>query len=1059
MKCPRCQVQNRDGLKFCEDCGARLALTCQRCEAEVSPGKKFCGSCGAPVTVQAADRFASPEAYTPKHLAEKILTSKSALEGERKQVTVLFADLKGSMELLADRDPEESRKLLDPVLEHMMEAVHRYEGTVNQVMGDGILALFGAPLAHEDHAVRACYAALRMQESIRRYSEDIRRSPSIGVQIRVGLNSGEVVVRAIGNDLHMDYSAVGQTTHLAARMEQMSEPGSIVVSEHTHKLTEGFFQFKGLGAAQVKGVREPLDIYEVLGVGLLRTRLQVAARRGLVRFVGRQSEMEQGRRTLDLTRAGHGQIVAVMGEPGVGKSRLCNEFKLISQGECLVLEAFSASHGKAYPYLPLIDLLKEYFQIVRRREKVGVKVLMLEHTLEEILSSMYSLLGISEPASPLQQMDPQIRRSRTFEVIKRLLLRESLNQPLLLLFEDLQWVDSETQAFLDILSESVASARIFLLVTYRPEYRHSWGSKTYYTQLRLDPLGREDAQEMLSALLGDGAGLMPLRKLILEKTEGNPFFMEEVVQSLAEEGVLNGERGDYRLERASGELHIPPTVEGALAARIDRLRAEEKRLLQTLAVIGKKFSLSLLKGVVKEPEEGLYQLLSHLQGGEFIYEQPAFPEVEYRFKHALTQEVAYNSVLMERRRILHGRIAQAIEGLYRDGLEEHYSSLAHHYSRSGKIEKAVEYLKLAGQQAVHRSANAEAISHLTKGLELLKGLPDTPDRTQKELDLQTTLGTALMATKGYAAPQVEKAYTRARELCQQVGETSQLFPVLRGLCSFYLIRGKLETAHELGEQLLAMAQRQQDPALLMIAHSALGFIPLYLGRAASAREHAEQGTALYDSRQYRSHAFLYYLTDPGVSCLSHAALALWLLGYPHQALKRSYQALTLAQALLDPHTLVFTLHFAAWLYQFRREGQLAQERAEAVTALSSEQGFPVWVAQGTVLRGWAVAEQGQAEEGIIQMRQGMATWQATGAELGRPYFLALLAETCGKAGQIEEGLNTLAEALDTVNKNGERWYEAELYRIKGELLLAREGKNQKAKGKIETVSEAETCFN
>ncbi len=621
MKCPRCQVQNRDGLKFCEDCGARLALACQRCEAEVSPGKKFCGSCGAPVNVHAADRFASPEAYTPKHLAEKILTSKGAMEGERKQVTVLFADLKGSMELLADRDPEEARKLLSPVVEHMMEAVHRYEGTVNQVMGDGIMALFGAPLAYEDHAVRACYAALRMQDAVNRYSDEIQRSQGIPVMVRVGLNSGEVVVGSVGNDLKMDYTAVGQTTHLAARMEQMTKPGSIMVSNDTHKLTEGYFQYKGLGPVQVKGVSEPVEAYELSAIGPLRTRLEVAARRGLVRFVGRQNEVEQMKRAVDLAKGGRGQIVGVMGEPGVGKSRLFYEFKILEQSGCLVMQAFSVSHGKAYPYLPLIELLRDYFQITlqdgeqTRREKAAGKVVVLDRTLEDTLPYLFFLLGISEPGSSLQQMDAQIRRQRTFEAIKRLLLRGSLNQPLLLVFEDLHWVDSETQAFLDFLSESVASARILLLVNYRPEYQHSWVRKTYYTQLRLDPLGPEDAQELLTALLGDSDRLTSVRTLILEKTEGNPFFMEEVVQTLAEEKVLLGERGDYRLEKPASELQIPATVQVALAARIDRLGAKEKELLQTLAVIGRQFSLNLLKEVVDEPEEELYQLLSHLQGG------------------------------------------------------------------------------------------------------------------------------------------------------------------------------------------------------------------------------------------------------------------------------------------------------------------------------------------------------------------------------------------------------------------------------------------------------------
>ncbi len=741
MKCPRCQEENPAGAKFCNGCGARLELVCQACSQTNPAGSRFCNGCGKPLDSAAASvpapKFGSLQTYTPKHLAKKILTSKSALEGERKQVTVLFADLKGSMELLADRDPEESRKLLSPVVEHMMEAVHRYEGTVNQVMGDGIMALFGAPLAHEDHAVRACYAALRMQNSVNLYSDEIQRSQGIPVMIRVGLNSGEVVVGSVGNDLKMDYTAVGQTTHLAARMEQMAKPGSIMVSNDTHKLTLGFFQYTGLGPVQIKGVSEAVEAYELSGVGPFRTRLEVAARRGLVRFVGRQPEMEQMRRALDLAKGSRGQIVGVMGEPGVGKSRLFYEFKILEQSGCLVLQAFSVSHGKAYPYLPLIELLKDYFQIVpqdgeqTRREKVAGKVVVLDQTLEDTLPYLFFLLGISEPGSSLQQMDAQIRRQRTFEAIKRLLLRGSLNLPLLLVFEDLHWVDSETQAFLDFLSESVASARILFLVNYRPEYQHSWVRKTYYTQLRLDPLGPEDAEELLTALLGDGARLTSVRRLILEKTEGNPFFMEEVVQTLAEEKVLLGEPGDYRMEMPASELQIPPTVQVTLAARIDRLGVKEKELLQTLAVIGRQFSLNLLKEVVDEPEEELYQLLSHLQGGEFVYEQPAFPEVEYVFKHALTQEVAYNSVLMERRRVLHERTAQAMERLYGDGLEEHYSDLAHHYSSSGNTEKAVEYLKLAGQQAVQRSANAEAIRYLTTALELLKTLPDTPERKKQ----------------------------------------------------------------------------------------------------------------------------------------------------------------------------------------------------------------------------------------------------------------------------------------------------------------------------------------
>src|SRR5437867_1830585 len=580
----------------------------------------------------------------------------------------------------------------------MMDAVHRYEGYVAQALGDGIFALFGAPIAHEDHPQRALYAALRMQDEMRRYAATLRAQGRAPVLLRVGVNTGAVVVRSIRkDDLHTDYVPVGHSTNLAARMEQLAAPGAILVTAQTHTLTAGYFAFKALGTTQVKGVKEPLPVYEVLGAGPLRTRLQVAARRGLSRFVGRQRELEQLQQALLHAKAGHGQIVGVMGEPGLGKSRLFYEFKLTSHSGCLILEAYSVSYGKASPYLPLIEVLKAYFEITlqdderKRREKVGGKVLMLDRSLEDTLPYLFALLGIDDSPTSLQHMDPQIRRQRIFAALKRLFLRERLNQPLMLILDDLHWIDTETQGFLDTLSESVASARILLLVNYRPEYRQEWGSKTYYTQLRLAPLGKDEAEELLTFLLGNDTELKSLKQLILAQTEGTPFFMEEVVQTLAEEGVLSGERGQYRLEHAPTELHISPTVQGVLAARIDRLAADEKALLQQLAVIGREFPMSLIRQVVAQPEEALYRVLASLQAKEFLYEQPAFPEVEYSFKHALTQEVAYNSLLLERRRLLHERTAQAMEFLFHSKLEDHYSELAHHYSHSRNTPKAVEY--------------------------------------------------------------------------------------------------------------------------------------------------------------------------------------------------------------------------------------------------------------------------------------------------------------------------------------------------------------------------------
>ena len=504
----------------------------------------------------------APLTYTPSYLAEKILTSRSALEGERKLVTVLFADLKGSMELLADREPEDARQLLDPVLERMMDAVHRYEGTVNQVMGDGIMALFGAPIAHEDHALRACYAALAMQDAIRRYSEGVRRAHGCEVQIRVGLNAGEVMVRAIGNDLHMDYSAVGQTTHLAARMEQLATPGSIRLTAATLRLVEGLVVVRALGPVPVRGLTDPVEVFELVGTSAIRQRLQATVGRGLTRFVGRQTELAVLQQALEQARTGHGQAVAVIGEPGVGKTRLFYEFvhSHRTQG-WLALETTSMSYGKATTYLPVIDLLNIYFQVEegddprRIREKVTGKLLTLDEALRPTLPAFLSLLEVAVEDAAWEHLNALQRRQHILDAVKSLLLRESQVQPLILVFENLHWIDSETQALLDRLVESLPTARLLLFVNYRPEYQHSWGSKTSYVQLRLDPLLPENAMELLRDLLGEDASLGALKQRLIAWTEGNPFFLEEIVQTLVETHALVGERGARPFSFRIGVAH------------------------------------------------------------------------------------------------------------------------------------------------------------------------------------------------------------------------------------------------------------------------------------------------------------------------------------------------------------------------------------------------------------------------------------------------------------------------------------------------------------------------
>src|SRR5262245_29245615 len=535
-------------------------------------------------------------------------------------------------------------------------------------MGDGIMALFGAPLAHEDHAVRACYAALAMQDALRRYSEEVRRTHGVEVQIRVGLNSGEVVVRAIGNDLHMDYSAIGETTHLAARMEQLAPPGTIRLTAATLRLVEGFMRVNALGPVPVKGLMAPVEVFDLLWASALRHRLQAAAARGLTRFVGRDPELAALGQALARAAAGHGQVVALVGEAGVGKSRLVYESVHAHQTQgWLGLESASVSYGKATPYFPVLDLLRRYAHVDERddirtiRAKVTGQLLTLDETLQDAIPPLLVLLDALPDDSPFLTLDPLQRRQRTLAALKRVLLRESQMQPVLVVFEDLHWIDSETQALLDSLVESLPTARLLLLVNYRPEYQHSWGGKTVYTQLRLDPLPPVSADELLQALLGDDASLKPLTQLLIARTEGNPFFLEESVRTLVETGVLQGERGAYHLAEALPTIQVPATVQAVLAARLDRLPPEAKGLLQTAAVIGLEVPLPLLQATADRPEEVLHRSLAHLQTTELLYETRLFPEPEYTFKHALTHEVAYGGLLHERRRTLHARIVEVLE--------------------------------------------------------------------------------------------------------------------------------------------------------------------------------------------------------------------------------------------------------------------------------------------------------------------------------------------------------------------------------------------------------------
>ena len=1036
MKCSRCQAENDPAARFCEDCGARLEAACPSCGTPVTPGKKFCRSCGAALTTEPASPVPSPESYTPKHLAEKILASRSALEGERKQVTVLFADLKSSMELLADRDPEEARAFLDPVLHHMMDAVHRYEGTVNQVMGDGIMALFGAPLAHEDHAVRACYAALRMQDSVKRYAEEVFRSHGVTVRMRAGLNSGEVVVRAIGSDLHMDYTAVGQTTHLAARMEQLADPGITLLTAATLQLAEGYVEVKGRGPVPIKGLADPVVVYELVGAPGVRSRLHAAAARGLTRFVGRESELGQLRHALERAGAGHGQVAAVVGQPGVGKSRLFWEFTHSHRAQgWFILETSSMPYGKTAAYLPIIDLLKAYFQVEGRddtrkiREKVTGKLLSLDRHLEPSLPALLSLLDVPVEDAAWEGLDPPQRRQRTLDAVKHLLLRESQVQPLLVVFEDLHWIDTETQAWLDGLVEALPAARLLLLVNYRPEYQHGWGSKASYQQLRVDPLPAESADDLLGALLGSDAGLAPLKRTLITRTEGNPLFLEESVRTLVETGALIGERGAYRLVQDPRTIQMPATVQAILAARIDRLSTEDKRLLQAASVVGKDVPFVLLQTIAELLDDVLRQTLARLQTAEFLYEARLFPDLEYTFKHALTHEVAYGSVLQERRRALHARIVEGLEQLHETRLDEYVEALAHHAFLGEVWDKAVRYLRQAGARAGRQSANREAATHLERALAALRRLPDSASRATDEIDVRLELRRALLPLGENQATMVH--LHAAEELASATGDDRRLGWILAYLTVCLNGEGNQDEAIASGRRALALGTATGDDGLAVMARFFLGIASLCGGSLADAVELFQQVVTTFAGLPVEER-----FGEPGPPAQFARAFLGWSLaelGRFDEAVAAGEESLRIAQATDEPFTLMHGYFGAGIPYLARGDVARAIRPLERGLALCRATENHLWLGEIAADLGLAYALAGRIDEALPVLEFALKEAATTGLRYTYARQHAQVGEAYLLAGRRDEAARLATIALEAARAHKQHGQEAMALRLSADV--------------------------
>ena len=1045
--CPRCRAENPPSHRFCVSCGQALQASCARCGFVHEPGARFCGGCGQPILASiAAARFASPETYTPAHLAEKIRISRGTLEGERKQVTVLFADMKGSLELLADRDPEDARRMLDPVLGVMMEAVHRYEGTVNQVLGDGIMAIFGAPVAHENHAVRAAYAALRMHEGVQRLARELRRAEGVDVQIRAGLNSGEVVVRAIGSDLHMDYSAVGQTTHLAAQMERLTRPGSTLLTPETRRLTEGFVAVTALGPVPIKGIAEPVEVYELTGPGPARYRLQAAAVRGLSRFVGRDGEIVRLREAFARSGAGDGRLVALVGEPGVGKSRVIREFLEGSWVEgAIVLEARPLAYRQTPSWFPLVDAFRRYCQIDRLddaqtiREKITDKLLALDRTLAPALPALLALADLEPDDPEWRGLDPPQRRRRIQEAVRNMLLVESRRQPVVLVVEDLQRIDEETQTLLDNLVDRLQGARMLILVSYRPEYQHAWGSKSAYAQIRIDPFPPVTAHALLESMLGSDPGLTALKTVLVERTDGNPLFLEESVRALVETHALLGEPGARRLAKPLESVQVPGSVQAVLAARIDRLTPAAKHVLQCASVIGKDVPFAVLAGIADLPDEGLRAGLSGLQAGELLYEASLFPEIEYTFKHALTQEVAYGSLLHETRRALHARIVDIIERLYATRLGEHLERLAYHALRGGLRERAVDYLRQAGAKAAARSAHRDAVAFFEQALEIVEGQGPQGPALATAIDLVFDLRASL-------APLGEFTRTldhlrRAAAHAEALGDRRRLGWVSAYLTQSHYTLGEQAAAIRAAEQALEAGQALPDASLQIVAAFGLGQAHHVLGDYRAAQRHLGRVVAAVDGELSRERW--------GMAGLVSVASRIWLAasladtGDFGDALMRAREAVALAEAPEHPWSLAGACMTVGFVHVSQGHLDEAAPVLDRGIAFSREMDLTAWLPMLLCARGIAHARSGRVVDGLLMLEEGVRRASALRILSRHALRLVWLTEGYLRAGRVDEASDAADQARRLAAEHAEQGYAAMAVRMLGEIA-ARAGQETRA---------------
>lgn len=1057
LECPKCKASNREGRRFCSACGGPLSKACAGCGFENDLGERFCGGCGKALDAAPAAPAPGSSAAVPSPSAPASPPPPESPDAERRQVTVLFCDLVGSTGLSGRLDPEEMRELLAQYQQACAVVVAHYQGYIARYIGDGLLVYFGYPQAHEDDPQSAVRSALRIIKVIRKLGRKYA-STEVKLAVRIGIATGLVVVGDIGfGDRREQNAIVGETPNLAARLQSLAEPNTVVIANSTHRLVEGLFQYEDLGPQSLKGIAEPVRAFRVFGKSDAPTRFEAAAQRGLTPIVGREEETAFLLKRWQLALDGEAQVVLLEGEAGIGKSRLLRGFRerIEAVPHSRLLYQGSPYHQQSAFYC-VIDQLERGMRF-GRDDRPEEKLAKLEATLRDLgievaqgAPLLAGLLSLPAQGYPAPDLTPEQLKRKTLELLAAMVKRMAQQRPVLIVAEDLHWFDPSSIEMLTVLVEQLRACSLLLIGSSRPGAAPPWKTGDHISRFSLTRLSRRECAAIVDKLTRGKALPEEVLQQIMAKTGGIPLFVEELTKMVLESGLLEEQADRFALSGPLPELAIPASLQDSLMARLDRL-APVKELAQLAASLGRTFSHELIAAVSPLGADKLDDALAQLIRAELLYRHGTPPDVSYEFKHALVRDAAYQSMLKSTRQVHHQRIARVLEERFPGTVEAQPELLAQHYAEARLTEQAIAYWQKAGARAVASCANLEAMNHLRKALESLQSLPAGPQRDQQELQLQLMLAVPLTATSGYAANDVERVYSRAHKLCQALGGTAQLFPSLYGLWRYYLLRAEYSRARELAQQLLGLAESAGESVLRLAAHRALGATLFYLGELTQSQDHLEQVSALETATSdggsllQRTHD----VADPQIASRSYASWGLRLLGQTGRAAALSRATAALAEQRAHPFSSALALSFAAWQHQFARDAHATRERAEAGLQISTERSFPFWIGWNMVLRGWAlsVLEPGQAA--VSEIQQGLASWRMQGSALGSAYFLALLADVHARRGEAEEGLKALDEARRFSERTGERFWYAEQCRLRGELLLLR-GPSQQA--------EANACF-